>query len=66
MRTRDEIEKIRAAGKIAAQAIELVGSHAKPGVTTDELDRIGHEFLIAQGAYPSTLGYRNYPKSLCS
>lgn len=66
VRTRDEIEKIRAAGKIAAQAIELVGSHAKPGVTTDELDRIGHEFIISQGAYPSTLGYRNYPKSLCS
>jgi methionyl aminopeptidase len=66
VRTRDEIEKIRAAGKIAAQAIELVGSHAKPGITTDELDRIGHEFLVAQGAYPSTLGYRNYPKSLCS
>jgi methionyl aminopeptidase len=66
VRTPDEIEKIRAAGKIAAQAIELVGKHAKPGVTTDELDRIGHEFLISQGAYPSTLGYRNYPKSLCS
>ena len=66
VRTPAEIEKIRAAGKIAAQAIELVGSHAKPGVTTDELDRIGHEFLISQDAYPSTLGYRNYPKSLCS
>ena len=66
VRTREEIEKIRAAGKIAAQAIELVGSHAKPGVTTDELDRIGHEFLVSQGAYPSTLGYRNFPKSLCS
>jgi methionyl aminopeptidase len=66
VRTREEIEKIRAAGKIAAQAIELVGSHAKPGVTTDELDRIGHEFLVTQGAYPSTLGYRSYPKSLCS
>ena len=66
VRTRAEIELIRAAGKIAAQAIELVGQHAKPGVTTDELDRIGHEFLIANGAYPSTLGYRSYPKSLCS
>ena len=66
VRTRSEIEKIRAAGNIAAQAIELVGSHAKPGVTTDELDRIGHEFIISQGAYPSTLGYRGYPKSLCS
>jgi methionyl aminopeptidase len=66
VRTQDEIEKIRAAGKIAAQAIELVGSHVKPGVTTDELDRIGHDFLVLNGAYPSTLGYRNYPKSLCS
>jgi methionyl aminopeptidase len=66
VRTPAEIELIRAAGKIAAQAIELVGSHAKPGITTDELDRIGHEFLISQGAYPSTLGYRGYPKSLCS
>lgn len=66
VRTAQEIVKIRAAGKIAAQAIELVGSHAKPGVSTDELDRIGHEFLIANGAYPSTLGYRGYPKSLCS
>jgi len=64
--SRDEIELIREAGRIAAQAIELVGQHVKPGVTTDELDRIGHEFVIAHGAYPSTLGYRGYPKSLCS
>ena len=62
----EQIQKIRAAGKIAAQAIQLVGAACKPGVTTDELDRIGHEFLISQGAYPSTLGYRGFPKSLCS
>ena len=61
-----QIAKIRAAGKIAAEAIQHVGSFVQPGVTTDELDRIGHEFLIAAGAYPSTLGYRGYPKSLCS
>ncbi|WP_296631915.1 type I methionyl aminopeptidase [Rhodoluna sp.] len=66
VKTADQIAKIRASGKIAAQAIELVGSHAKPGITTDELDRIGHEFLIANDAYPSTLGYRGFPKSLCS
>lgn len=66
VKTPEQIAKIRAAGKIAAQAIELVGSHAKPGITTDELDRIGHEFLIANDAYPSTLGYRGFPKSLCS
>jgi methionyl aminopeptidase len=62
----EQIAKIRAAGKIAAQAIQLVGEACKPGVSTDELDRIGHEFVISQGAYPSTLGYRGYPKSLCS
>ena len=38
----------------------------RPGVTTDELDRVGHDFLIDHGAYPSTLGYRGYPKSLCT
>jgi methionyl aminopeptidase len=60
------IERMRAAGRLAAQARELVGSHVEPGVTTDELDRIGHEFLCDHGAYPSTLGYRGFPKSLCS
>lgn len=66
VKTAEQIEKIRAAGRIAAQAIRLVGEACKPGVTTDELDRIGHEFVISQGAYPSTLGYRGFPKSLCS
>jgi methionyl aminopeptidase len=66
VKTADQIAKIKAAGKIAAQAIQLVGEACRPGVTTDELDRIGHEFVISQGAYPSTLGYRGFPKSLCS
>jgi methionyl aminopeptidase len=60
------IERMRHAGRVAAQALQLVGSHVAPGVTTDELDRIGHEFLLDQGAYPSTLGYRGFPKSLCT
>jgi methionyl aminopeptidase len=62
----DTIAAIRNASKIAAQALEVVLAAAKPGMTTDELDRIGHEFLLSQGAYPSTLGYRGFPKSLCS
>jgi methionyl aminopeptidase len=62
----ETIEKMRAAGRLAAQARELVGAHVAPGITTDELDRIGHEFLCDHGAYPSTLGYRGFPKSLCS
>jgi len=66
IKTPEQIEKIRHSGKIAAQAIELVGQNAKPGITTDELDKIAHKFLIDNGAYPSTLGYRGYPKSICS
>jgi methionyl aminopeptidase len=62
----ETIAKIRVASRLAAQARELVGSHVVPGVTTDELDRVGHEFLCDHGAYPSTLGYKGFPKSLCS
>jgi methionyl aminopeptidase len=62
----DTIERIRVACRLAAQARDLVGSHVSPGVTTDELDRIGHEFLCDHKAYPSTLGYKGFPKSLCS
>jgi len=62
----ETIDKMRIACRLAAQARELVGAAVAPGVTTDELDRIGHEFLCDHGAYPSTLGYRGFPKSLCS
>ncbi len=62
----ETIERMRVAGRIAAQALAEVGRHVEPGVTTDELDRVGHEFLVSHGAYPSTLGYRGYPKSLCT
>lgn len=65
-KTPEQVEKIRTAGKIAARAIALVGENAKPGMTTDELDRIAHEFIISEGAYPSTLGYRGFPKSCCT
>jgi len=66
VKTPETIEKMRIASRIAAQAIVEVGKHIKPGVTTDELDAVGHEFLLDHGAYPSTLGYRGFPKSLCS
>jgi methionine aminopeptidase, type I len=60
------IELIRESGRIAAEAIELVGAAVRPGVTTDELDAIGHDFMVEHGAYPSTLGYRGFPKSICT
>jgi len=62
----ETIERMRIAGRIAAQALAEVGRNVVPGVTHDELDRIGHEFLLDHDAYPSTLGYRGFPKSLCT
>jgi methionyl aminopeptidase len=62
----ETIELMRVAGRIAAQAMEAAAAVIAPGVTTDEVDRVGHEFLLDHGAYPSTLGYRGFPKSLCT
>jgi methionyl aminopeptidase len=57
---------MRVAGRIAAQTLAEVARHIEPGVTTDELDRIGHEYMCDHGVYPSTLSYRGFPKSLCT
>jgi methionyl aminopeptidase len=62
----ETIEKMRVAGRLAAQAMAAAAAVIAPGVTTDELDRVGHEFLLDHGAYPSTLGYKGFPKSLCT
>jgi methionyl aminopeptidase len=62
----DTIERMRLAGRIAADALVEVARNIAPGVTTDALDRIGHEYMCDHGAYPSTLGYRGFPKSLCT
>ncbi|HVQ18684.1 MAG TPA: type I methionyl aminopeptidase [Actinomycetes bacterium] len=62
----ETIERMRIAGRIAAQALKAVAEHIVPGRTTDELDQVGHEFLCDHGAYPSTLGYKGFPKSLCT
>jgi methionyl aminopeptidase len=62
----ETIAAMRIAGRLGAQALEEVGRNVAPGVTTDFLDKVGHEFLCDHGAYPSPLGYRGYPKSLCT
>ncbi len=62
----ETIEAMRIAGRIAAQALQACGAAIAPGVTTAEIDRIGHEFLLDHHAYPSTLGYRGFSKSLCT
>jgi methionyl aminopeptidase len=60
------IEAMRVAGRIAAQALAEGGRAVAPGVTTDDVDRVVHEFLLDHGAYPSTLGYKGFPKSCCT
>ena len=60
------IERMRVVCRVAAQALAEVGRAVAPGVTTDELDRVAHEFLCDAGAYPSTVGYRGFQKASCT
>lgn len=62
----EEVEQVRTAGRIAANALAAVGDMIEPGVTTDAIDRVAHEYMCDHGAYPSTLGYRGFPKSVCT
>jgi methionyl aminopeptidase len=62
----DVIERMRAAGRIAAEVLAAAGAAVAPGVTTDELDAVAHDAYLARGAYPSTLNYHGYPKSICT
>ncbi len=66
VQTEEIVEKMRVASRLAARAMAEAGNAVVPGVTTDTLDRIIHEYLCDHGAYPSTLGYRNFPKSCCT
>jgi methionyl aminopeptidase len=66
VQTPEIIEKMRVAGRVAAQALAAGGAVVQPGVTTEEVDRVVHEFLLDHHAYPSTLGYKNFPKSCCT
>jgi methionyl aminopeptidase len=60
------IERMRHAGRIAAEVLRLAGEYLKPGITTDEVDRYVHQLFIDRDTYPSTLNYHGYPKSLCT
>ncbi len=62
----DDIEKIRRAGDIASRALDAIGEAIRPGMTTDEIDEMAHDIVTSAGAYPSTLGYRGFPKSCCT
>ena len=67
IKTPDEIEKMRVAGRLAAEVLEMIGEHVKPGVSTDKLDRICHDYIVnEQQAIPAPLNYRGFPKSICT
>ncbi|WP_148863362.1 type I methionyl aminopeptidase [Marinobacter fonticola] len=67
IKTPEEIEKMRVAGRLAAEVLEIIGEHVKPGVTTEELDRICHDHIVnVQKAIPAPLNYKGFPKSICT
>lgn len=66
VQTPETIEAMRVAGRVAAEALRLGGEAVRPGATTDDVDRVVHEFLVDLDAYPSTLGYKGFPKSCCT
>ncbi len=67
IKTADEIEKMRVAGRLAAEVLEMIAPHVQPGVTTEELDRLCHDYIVnEQQAIPAPLNYHGYPKSICT
>jgi methionyl aminopeptidase len=64
--TVDQIQRMRKAGRLAREVLDLVLAAVRPGITTDELDRLAHQHIIALGAYPSPLNYLGFPKSICT
>ncbi|HHH46452.1 MAG TPA: type I methionyl aminopeptidase [Thiotrichales bacterium] len=67
IKTPEEIEKMRVAGRLAADVLQMIRPYVKPGVTTEELDRICHDYIVdVQKAIPAPLNYRGFPKSICT
>jgi methionyl aminopeptidase len=67
IKTPEEIEKIRIAGKLAKQVLDMIEEHIKPGIATETLDQICHDYIVnEQQAIPAPLGYKGFPKSICT
>jgi methionyl aminopeptidase len=62
----EDFAGMRAAGRLAAETLDMIGPHVRPGVTTQKLDELCHDFMVARGAIPACLGYRGYPKTICT
>lgn len=67
IKTPEEIEKMRVAGRLAAEVLEMIEPYVKPGVTTNELNQICHDYIVnEQAAIPAPLNYHGFPKSICT
>ena len=67
LKTAEDIAGMRIAGKLAADVLEMIAEHVKPGVTTETLDRICHDYIVdVQKAIPAPLNYKGFPKSICT
>ncbi|MGB5538701.1 MAG: type I methionyl aminopeptidase [Gammaproteobacteria bacterium] len=67
IKTPDEIEKMRVAGHLAGEVLQMIRPHVQPGITTGELDRICHDYIVnEQQAIPAPLNYRGFPRSICT
>ncbi|HSM11017.1 MAG TPA: type I methionyl aminopeptidase [Lysobacter sp.] len=67
IKTPDEIEKMRVAGRLAADVLQMIAPHVKPGVTTEALDKLCHDYIVqVQQAVPANVGYKGFPKSVCT
>jgi len=66
IKSKAEIEKMRASCRLAASVLEFIEPHIKPGATTGELDRLCHDYITDHGAYPAPLDYKGFPKSICT
>ena len=67
LKSPEEQQKMREAGRLAAEVLDMIGEHVRPGITTDELDRICHDHIVqVQKAIPANLNYRGFPKTICA
>jgi len=67
IKSADAVERMRVAGRLAADVLDMIADHIQPGITTDELDRICHDYIVrVQKAIPAPLNYRGFPKSICT
>ena len=65
-KTKEEIEVMKESCQLAAEVLVMIEPYVKPGVTTDRLNQICHDYIVAKGAIPSPLNYRGFPKSICT